>query len=224
MNLNLWNSLEKTDPKHTKAFSRGGGFKGTAINGTYILKRLTEVFGPCGMGWKFILEDECVRDGPKLKSGDVAQLHIVRGHIDYRMYDTWYSTSPQFGQTMLVEQNKNGTFMDEEAPKKSITDCISKCAVLLGIGADVHLGLFDDNKYVNARLKEEAEGNSESIGPITDEQRGQLIHLLEVTQSDVTLFCQYMGVANLGEILSSNYDRALRALEEKSQAKQQGKK
>jgi len=68
----------------------------------------------------------------------------------------WYQTSPQFGQTMLVGENKYGSFMDEEAPKKSITDCISKCAVLLGIGADVHLGLFDDNKYVNQRKQEEA--------------------------------------------------------------------
>lgn len=154
-NLALWSVLEKTSPSATKAFSRGGGFKGTAINGTYILKRLTETFGPCGKGWRFVLEDERIEIGHTLKNADHAKVHIIRGHLEYRDEGEWLSTSPQFGQTMLVDENKYGTFTDEEAPKKSITDCIAKCAVQLGIGADIHLGLYDDNKYVNERRAEE---------------------------------------------------------------------
>lgn len=172
-NLELWNKLEPTDPAHTKQFNRSGGFSGTAINATYILKRLTETFGPCGRGWRFALDDERVDEGHTLKNGDKARLHIVRGHLEYMQEGQWYQTSPQFGQTMLVGENKYGSFTDEEAPKKSITDCISKCAVLLGIGADVHLGLFDDNKYVNQRKQEEAangNGNGEQH-PI--ERQGQ---------------------------------------------------
>jgi len=208
MNARLWNSLEKTDPAYTKPFSRGGGFKGTAINSTYILKRLTEAFGPCGKGWKFVLEDEQIHEGHKLKSGDVAKLHVVRGHIEYRIDDTWYSTSPQFGQTMLVDANKNGTFMDEEAPKKSITDCISKCAVLLGLAADVHLGLFDDNKYVNQR-KEEEESNGEVI---SEAQFKELQTLIEETKSDIELFLDYVGAPNLASIPSASFPRAKAAL------------
>lgn len=30
-NLAIWNVLSKTDPKHTKAFKRAGGFSGTAF-------------------------------------------------------------------------------------------------------------------------------------------------------------------------------------------------
>lgn len=155
-NLDLWNSLEKTAPSATKQFTRGGGFKGTAINGTYILKRLTETFGVCGKGWRFVLDDERIETGHTLKNGDHAKVHIIRGHLEYREGDEWFSASPQFGQTMLVDENKYGTFTDEEAPKKSITDCIAKCAVQLGIGADIHMGLYDDNKYLNERKAEEA--------------------------------------------------------------------
>ncbi len=160
----MWDRLMPTDPKYTKAFDRGG-FKGTATNATYIVRKLTEEFGPCGAGWRFVLDDEQIIDGHTLhENGDKAKLHVVRGHLEYRQTgmnaiavdDPWFATSPQFGQTMLVGRNKNGLFTDEEAPKKSITDCISKCAVLLGIAADVHLGLFDDNKYVNQRKQEEA--------------------------------------------------------------------
>lgn len=155
-NTELWAELEKTDPKYTKPFSRGGGFKGTAINTAYIVRRLTESFGPCGKGWRFVLDDERIEEGHTLKNGDRSKVHIVRGHLSYVMGGQWYDTSPQFGQTMLVDENKYGVFTDEEAPKKSITDCIGKCAVLLGVGADVHLGLFDDNKYVNERKAESA--------------------------------------------------------------------
>lgn len=192
-NMDMWDRLEKTDPKYTKTFNRGG-FSGTATNGTYIIKRLTEEFGPCGTGWCFVLDDEQIVEGHTLKSGDKAKLHIVRGHLAYKVSDaapkasskeedwsgTWLSTSPQYGQTMLVGENKNGTFTDEEAPKKSITDCISKCAVLLGIAADIHLGLFDDNKYVNERKAEYANPQREAIhGPSTLKEEPRVQHRSE---------------------------------------------
>lgn len=167
-NLELWNDLEKTDRFFTKEFQRPGGFRGTSINSTYVLKRLTEAFGPCGKGWRFVMDNEEIVEGPKMKSGDARKLHKVLGHIEYLEANDWKSTSVQFGQTMLVDENKYGPFMDEEAPKKSITDCLSKCAVMLGIGADVYLGLFDDNKYVNDR-KREADAERKSAEPAKEQ-------------------------------------------------------
>lgn len=159
-NLKLWDSLEKTDRRYTKPFNRGG-FKGDAINGAYILKRLTETFGPCGIGWRFVVDHEDYVSGHVLKEGASAEavtrtvVHVVRGHLEYiaparagEIDPPWYKTGEQYGQTTMVGENKNGIYTDEEAPKKSVTDCIAKCACLLGIGADIHLGQFDDNKWV----------------------------------------------------------------------------
>lgn len=151
----LWNSLEKTDPSHTKDFSGKGGFSGTSINGTYIIKKLTEAFGPCGRGWKFVIENESFVDGHLIpETNDRCKVHVIRGHLEYLQDGTWFSTGPQYGQTTFVGLNKYGPFTDEEAPKKSVTDCMGKCAVLIGIGADIHLGMFDDNKYVR-KLEDE---------------------------------------------------------------------
>jgi hypothetical protein len=50
-NTKLWDNLGRTDPAHTKAFTRGGGFKGTAIKPMWSYRRMTEEFGPCGKGW-----------------------------------------------------------------------------------------------------------------------------------------------------------------------------
>ena len=149
-NLSVWSALETTDPTFTKSFDRGS-FSGTAINPTYIVKRLTEQFGPCGKGWKFVLDDDEVIYG-KVISGDVREsLHVVRGHLEYKVDGEWVETGPQYGQTKLLYETFSGKIIfDEEAPKKSITDCLSKCAALLGASADIYLGLWDANKYVNS--------------------------------------------------------------------------
>ena len=160
----MWDRLQTTPASATKPFKGRGGFSGTAINGMYIQKRLTEEFGPCGAGWRFVMDHEEIVDGHTLKNGDKAKLHKVRGHIEYRIGlagvfgvdDPWFATSPQFGQTMLVSEDGRGVWTDEEAAKKSTTDCLGKCASSLGIGADIFLGMYDDSKYVNQRKQEEA--------------------------------------------------------------------
>ena len=50
-NRALWNALATTDPKPTKPFKRSGGFSGTAMKPIWIIKMLTEQFGPVGVGW-----------------------------------------------------------------------------------------------------------------------------------------------------------------------------
>lgn len=156
-NTTLWAAVEKTDPKYTKQFSRGGGFKGTATNATYLAKKATEHFGPCGTGWGInVLNEELIQGAPLLLDGQVVaheMIHKVHARFWY-VLDGTRGEVEQFGQTQMVGKNKNGFYTDEEAPKKSLTDAMSKCLSLLGFSADIHLGLYDDNKYV-AQLKEE---------------------------------------------------------------------
>lgn len=157
-NLDLWDKVEKTDPSRTKGFSRSGGFKGTAINATYLAKKATEVFGPIGIGWGFDIVDETLMQGAPILNADGAVLcheiiHKVRIKLWYAFED-YKGEVTQFGQTQFVGRNKNGPFTDEEAPKKSLTDAFTKCLSLIGFSADVHLGLFDDNKYVNSLVDE----------------------------------------------------------------------
>lgn len=152
----LWDQVEKTNPKYTKQFKKGGGFSGTAINPTWLTKRATEVFGPMGIGWGFERVDEQIVDGPLLAENTHEKLHIFYGCLWYN-WDGETGKVYQYGQTTLVGKNKFGTFMDEEAPKKSYTDALSKALSLLGFSTDVYLGLWDDNKYVNDRMQEQRE-------------------------------------------------------------------
>jgi hypothetical protein len=147
-NMKLWDSVVKTDPKYTKRFSRGGGFTGTATNATWLAREATRRFGPCGIGWGREVVDEQYREGAP---GDV--VHVVRIKLWY-VLDGVRGEIEGYGQTTFVGKNKHGAFTDEEAPKKSLTDATAKCLSLLGFAADIHLGMFDDDKYVNDRQAE----------------------------------------------------------------------
>ncbi|MBY0335930.1 MAG: hypothetical protein K2X11_04910 [Acetobacteraceae bacterium] len=211
----LWSREEPTDPKFTKAFTRGGGFRGTAINPTYVRKRLTHAFGPVGLGWGVeVLADDVVPGAP-VHDGQgrlVGNESVQRTRIRF-----WYhpagcaanddgvlaprgprAVTEQVGQTTYVtwRRGKNGEAgrfdTDEEAWKKSLTDALTKAASEVGIGADVHLGLFDDSKYVNDRTRDaEAEqGATDGAARLADAQEARdnayklLERLEEVHDSD----------------------------------------
>lgn len=141
----LWDRLGKTDPKHTKAFSRAGGFKGTAIKPMFSFRRMTEEFGPCGVGWGVNAPEFQVVPASSeevLVFCTVSIWHGARENIVYGV-----------GGDKPVGKNKNGSFTDDEAFKKAFTDAVTNALKLIGVGADVHMGLFDDSKYV-ASLRE----------------------------------------------------------------------
>jgi hypothetical protein len=147
-NLAIWNELSRTDPKHTKSFSRAGGFKGTAIKPIWIVKMLTEQFGPCGEGWG-------------MGEPTFQVVHAEGEVLVYCTVKCWHG-SPEngfygVGGDKVVVQRSGGPFRDDEAFKKAYTDAVGNAFKFLGVGADVHMGLFDDSKYVAEVTAEYAE-------------------------------------------------------------------
>lgn len=155
-NLRIWNALGKTDPTHTKPFSRAGGFKGTAIKPIWTAMRMTEYFGPCGIGWGM--------GEPTFQTLPVGEEVLV-----YCTVGLWYieNTGGMAAKTAQVygvggdkcatKRNDGKLFVDDEAFKKAFTDAIGNAMKQIGVAADVHMGLFDDNKYVAEMKKEFAE-------------------------------------------------------------------
>lgn len=157
LNMRIWDRVSKTDPSHTKPFSRSGGFKGTAIKPMYSFMKATEYFGPIGLGWGWDLLETRWEGNAVFCLVSVWYVDPeTGGEKNYRRT----RVGPQWGGTEAGRQYTKddgtpGKFqVDDEAPKKSVTDAVTKCLSYLGFGADVHLGQFDDAKYV-AELKEE---------------------------------------------------------------------
>jgi len=138
--MELWNSVEITDPKYTKKVNQRGGF--TAIGAQYQLMRATETFGPIGYGWG-------------VKNEKIEQWHDV-GLAVYTAI-LWYvrdgiAEEHEIPIHSSIKYHSNGR-VDDDFFKKVATDALTKGLSKLGFNADVFMGKFDDNKYVN-KLKE----------------------------------------------------------------------
>lgn len=168
-NLEIWNKLGKTDPKHTKGFKRAGGFGGTAIKPIYTEQKMTEVFGPAGKGWG--MGEPMFQTVPG-SDGQVAVFCTVElWWAEERKTDPSFAAANLYasagtsygppnrvygvGGDMVVVKQSAGLRTDDEAFKKAFTDAVGNAMKHLGMSADVHMGLFDDSKYVQEREREE---------------------------------------------------------------------
>lgn len=157
-NLQLWNDLGKTNPSETKQFKRAGGFSGTAIKPMWVWQRLTEKFGPMGTGWG------CAKPEFQLVNGENREVLV------YCTVQGWYEGGDEFamqnvygvgGDKVVSYIKANEQYNrperwenDDEAFKKAYTDALMNAFKFIGVGADVHMGRFDDNKYVQQMEQE----------------------------------------------------------------------
>ena len=239
MNKELWNAVAVTNPNFVKSFTRGGGFSGTAINATYQAQKATETFGPCGIGWGIDILEERYQDGaPLTQDGSVVGkevIHVLRVKLWY-VYQGKRGEVIHFGQTLFTGRNKDGFFTDEEAPKKSLTDAMSKCLSLIGFSADVHLGLYDDSKYVadlrkefgtdkNAKSENKPEGKREEAGktggntltPIQAKEVSDLLTASKRTPESLIAWLKSKA-KTVEELTLPEYERAISVLKQREAA------
>ncbi len=133
-NLKLWDSVSRVPKEHLKPFNNGR-FAGTAIKPMFFFKTMTEQFGVCGQGW-FI-------DKPEFQLVDAGESKLV-----YSTVAVWVQGGQRvygIGGDWAVRNGKG----EDEAFKKAYTDALTNALVKLGVGADIHMGLWDGNKYVD---------------------------------------------------------------------------
>lgn len=163
-NKALWKRAFMTDPRAVKPIT-GKQYKGNSPRPYWIVERLTDEFGPCGIGWGFTILSERME---RLTETDVLHVAVVRMWF---VMDGKRGEFEQIGQTKAVYQSKNGTMVDEDAPKKSVTDALVKCASYLGFAGDIFSGMWDDSKYVeNAAAEYIAKDQAAARAAWLDEQ------------------------------------------------------
>lgn len=140
--LALWNKVEKTAPEHTKEIT-GKSYKGTSPKPHYLVRKATETFGPCGIGWGFTIVDERIEEGA---GGE--KMHLARVRVWYK-WDGERGEVEHIGGTQFSGTRSSGkSFTDEDAPKKSVTDALVKALSMIGFAGDIFMGRYDDSKYV----------------------------------------------------------------------------
>lgn len=149
-NMKLWQEVCVTDPAAVKPIT-GKPYKGNSPKPYWLIQRATEVFGPCGDGWGVEVKAQGFQ---RMTETDVMHYAVV---CVWYMKDGKRCAIEQMGQTKAAYQSKNGTVVDEDAGKKSVTDGMVKCLSMIGFAGDIFSGRWDDSSYVQWAAEQYAE-------------------------------------------------------------------
>lgn len=149
-NLELWNRVEKTDPKNTKDV-RLGARKFKSVDPYSRFKVATKEFGSFGDGWG--IRDE------NYDCSTLSGLCIYTAWLFYYNEDGKEGGFP-IKSSIVTHQSKQiweagkatgkyNSIPDEDFVKKVSTDALTKGLSMLGVSADIFMGKFEDEKYVS---------------------------------------------------------------------------
>lgn len=135
-NMDLYNAFREVPDKAIKPIT-AGRLKGMSdINPMWRIQRLTEKFGPCGVGWWYDITEK------KLVTDDITKQ--IAAFVDIQLYFVDPETGtlshgiPGTGGASFVAQERNGPYLSDECFKMALTDALSVAAKALGLGADVY--------------------------------------------------------------------------------------
>lgn len=138
-NLSIWSQVEKTDTQYAKKVNQRGGY--TAISPQYQLKEATKVFGSYGKGFGLSASDFDISLFDSL--GVVIHKAVFFYVSDEQRFEFPISNAIQ--ATTGVGDKKR---VDIDFAKKVETNTVSKALSKLGFNADVFMGMFEDNQYM----------------------------------------------------------------------------
>ena len=131
-NMDIYDSFRVT-PKEAQKEIAGGRLRGfTDINPMYRIQKLTEKFGPCGIGWYYEPVKKWIE-----QAGDEV-MAFVDISLFIKVDGEWSKPIAGTGGSALYAMEKGGLKASDECFKMATTDAISVACKQLGIGADVY--------------------------------------------------------------------------------------
>lgn len=138
--MDIYNRVRQVPDEAKKAIS-AGRLKGmTDINPMWRIKKLTEEFGPCGIGWWTKVTDRWTETvGDETCAFVDLELYI-------KVENEWSKPITGSGGSKLATKERSGVYVSDECYKMAETDALSVACKKLGIGADVYFSA-DRTKY-----------------------------------------------------------------------------
>lgn len=146
-NLYLYEQARNVPIEAQKTIGAGRLRGFTDINPMYRIKRLTEMFGPCGIGWWYTVDKQWLETAP---NGEIKAFCNIT--LYYGDPDTGEVSKGIFGTggSSFLSKEKTGDYVSDECHKMALTDALSVAAKALGVGADVYYAK-DRTKYSDNR-------------------------------------------------------------------------
>lgn len=165
-NLKIYDMLKEV-PKEAQKKITGGRLVGmTDIKPMWRIQKLTETFGPVGLGWYTETTKKEIIDGAngeKIATVDI--LLYVNYKAPYELdEDLWSKPIEGSGGSSFIAKEQKGLYTSDECFKMAYTDALSVACKGLGMGADVYWGdsKYDTSKKINT--EEEAKNYKLTFG------------------------------------------------------------
>jgi hypothetical protein len=134
-NLELWNRVEKTNPKYTKNANVRGN-KITSISPQFQIMNVTQEFGIYGQTWGFKSLD--------FDYSLASEFNLVVLNATFFFPNGEF----QIKNSIALYTDNAKTKVDSDFAKKIETDTLTKAISKLGFNADIFMGKFDDLRYL----------------------------------------------------------------------------
>ena len=207
-NLELYNKVRQV-PESAQKPIRGGRLKGmTDINPMWRIKTLTDLFGPCGIGWYYEVKDRWIETS--MSNDEITANVLISLYIKHD--GAWSAPIQGIGGSKLVANEKQGLYVNDECFKMALTDAISVACKALGVGADIYWS--NDNTKYNDTKKEnfEQEMESERTKLIDKGKQKVLLQMAESCGVSLETILQNYGIKSLDEMTAEMYGNALNRL------------
>ncbi|WP_289147185.1 DUF3820 family protein [uncultured Megamonas sp.] len=161
-NLKIYNMIKKVPDEAQKKIT-GGRLSGmTDIKPMWRIEKLTEVFGPCGLGWYTTTRNKEIIDGANGEKIAVVDINLF---VNYKKpfgldEDLWSEPIEGTGGSSFIANERNGLYTSDECFKMAYTDALSVSCKSLGMGAEIYWG---DSKYVKQETIETVEQAKEYV-------------------------------------------------------------
>lgn len=148
-NMKIYASMATTPPEAKKTIA-AGRLKGfTDIRPMYRIKKLTEMFGPCGIGWKYVIKSQRIEAAP---NGELKAFMDI--DLYYKWNGEWSEPIPGIGGNAFLSHERSGDYVNDECFKSALSDAIGTACKSLGMCADVYYA-EDRTKYAFPEAKTE---------------------------------------------------------------------
>ena len=132
-NMEIYNRFREV-PQEAKRTISAGNLKGfTDVNPMWRIKKLTEEFGVCGIGWYTEITDKWLEAGADGRTAAFVQINLY-----VKVDGEWSKPIIGVGGSMFVNIFKGSQTSSDEAYKMAYTDAISIACKALGMAADVY--------------------------------------------------------------------------------------
>ena len=143
-NLDLYNKLKVVPAEAIKPI-QNGRLKGKSdINPMWRIKTMTEHFGVCGIGWKYVITKQWTET---FSTETKAYCNI---DLFVKVDGQWSDAIQGTGGSSEVTMERNGSYVSDECYKMALTDALSVAMKALGVGADIY---FEKGKSMDYSSK-----------------------------------------------------------------------